>query len=189
MKSSHMPHSSPFAAQQDAQSRAPHSGSSKEDEAARSCEEDERHALLKELEDVTAQLRSLTAHQGIPTGHGGCRKGSRVQRLSCELSKEVEAAQRNMNQLLGKLHVSAKVLDVKLHSIQVNLQLKEAELSEADAQLKNIADALEASIKKPSYRTKNQSTAFVSTPSPSPREHHEKSKAHDDMGISADCDN
>lgn len=67
--------------------------------------------------------------------------------------------------------------------VQVNLQLKEAELAEADAQLNNIADALEASIKKPSYRTTDRSIASASPPSASPEEHREKSKAHDDIGV------
>ncbi len=140
---SHIPRSSSkIAAHHNAQSRVTHFGSNKEDEPASSCEEDERHALLEELEDVSAQLRNLTANQvcisycgaslltcmhsmtsmrqificlqGIPTRHGGCRRGSRS-----DLSKEVEAAQRNMKQLLGRLHVLAKVHDLKLQSIQV----------------------------------------------------------------------
>ncbi|BDA42247.1 hypothetical protein COCOBI_03-1340 [Coccomyxa sp. Obi] len=67
---------------------------------------------------------------------------------------------------------------------EVDLQQKEAELSEADAQLNSIANALEASIKKPTNRQKHQSDAFTSTPRSFPGEHHhdETSKAQDDRG-------
>ncbi len=71
-----------------------------------------------------------------------------------------------------------------LHRVQVNLQRMEAELSEADAQLIQVADALEASIKKQSDRRKKR-VASVSIPSPLPGQH---SKAHDGVGPSGDCD-